>query len=44
MENLHIDQHISHMYKEELEDIGTKVLTMGGMVESQSRLALVALR
>ena len=43
MENLHIDQQISHKYNEELEDIGNKVLTMGGMVESQCRLALEAL-
>ena len=43
MENLHIDQHISHKYNEELEDIRNKVLTMGGMVENQCRLALEAL-
>ncbi len=43
MENLHIDQHISHKYNEELEDIRNKVLTMGGMVENQCRLALESL-
>ncbi|MFW2440716.1 MAG: phosphate signaling complex protein PhoU [Arenicellales bacterium] len=43
MENLHIDQHISRKYNEELEGLRNKVMTMGGMVEKQSRNALEAL-
>lgn len=43
MENLHIDQHISQQYNQELEDLRNKVLVMGGMVENQCRLALDAL-
>lgn len=43
MENLHIDQHISRKYNEELENLRNKVMTMGGMVEKQSRNALEAL-
>ena len=42
MENLHIDQHISQQYNQELEDLRNKVLIMGGMVENQCRLALDA--
>ncbi|MDB4521828.1 phosphate signaling complex protein PhoU [Gammaproteobacteria bacterium] len=43
MENLHIDQHISRKYNEELEDLRNKVLVMGGMVEKQCKNALDAL-
>ena len=43
MENLHIDQHISRKYNEELESLRNKVMTMGGLVEKQSRNALEAL-
>ncbi|MEA1889644.1 MAG: phosphate signaling complex protein PhoU [Pseudomonadota bacterium] len=43
MENLHIDQHISRKYNEELEGLRNKVMIMGGMVEKQSRNALEAL-
>jgi phosphate transport system protein len=43
MENLHIDQHISRKYNEELEGLRNKVMTMGGMVEKQSENALEAL-
>jgi phosphate transport system protein len=43
MEKLHIDQHISRKYNEELEEIRNKVMTMGGIVEKQCRTALDAL-
>jgi phosphate transport system protein len=43
MENLHIDQHISRKYNEELEELRNKVMTMGGLVEKQCRNALEAL-
>lgn len=43
MENLHIDQHISRRYNEELEDLRNKVMAMGGMVEKQCKNALKAL-
>ena len=43
MENLHIDQHISKKYNEELEQLRNKVMTMGGLVEQQCKNALDAL-
>ena len=43
MDNLHIDQHISRRYNQELEDLRNKVMTMGGMVEKQCKNALKAL-
>ena len=43
MENLHIDQHISRRYNQELEDLRNKVMFMGGMVERQCKNALKAL-
>lgn len=43
MENLHIDQHISRKYNQELEDLRNKVMVMGGLVEKQCRNALDAL-
>ncbi|MCK5360080.1 MAG: phosphate signaling complex protein PhoU [Gammaproteobacteria bacterium] len=43
MENLQIDQHISRKYNEELESLRNKVMTMGGLVEKQSKNALEAL-
>ena len=42
-EDLHLDQHISHTYNEELENLRKQVLTMGGLVETQCRSALDAL-
>ncbi len=41
MEPIHT--HISHQYNAELEDIRSKVLQMGGLVENQIEQALVAL-
>lgn len=41
--NLHIDQHISQRFNEELESLRSLVLTMGGLVEQQCRDALDAL-
>lgn len=42
-ENLHLDQHISHKYNQELEHLREHVLEMGGLVESQCRDAIAAL-
>ena len=42
-ENLHLDQHISHKYNEELEHLRSRVLEMGGLVESQCKKALKSL-
>ncbi len=43
MDKLHLDQHISHQFNKELEDIRNKVLTMGGIVEQQVSNGLTAL-
>ncbi len=42
-DNLHLDQHTSQKYNQELEDIRARVLEMGGLVEGQCRKALKAL-
>jgi phosphate transport system protein len=43
VDNLKISQHISRRYNEELEDIRSRVLAMGGLVEEQLRQAMQAL-
>lgn len=40
---MEIGQHISHRYNQELEDIRTRVLKMGALVESQAEGAVKAL-
>ncbi len=42
-DDLHLDQHISHKFNEELEAVRSRVLTMGGLVETQCKRALKAL-
>jgi phosphate transport system protein len=43
VDNLNLDQHISRHFNEELEQIKTQLLTMGGLVETQLRDAVNAL-
>lgn len=43
MDNLHLDQHISRHFNEELELIKTQMLIMGGKVEEQVGNAVTAL-
>lgn len=42
-EKMELGQHISHRYNEELEDIRSKVLQMGGLVELQTENAVKSL-
>ena len=43
MTDLHIGEHISRQYNQELEDLRTRVLAMGGLVEQQLKDAVQAL-
>ena len=43
MDNLQIDQHISHQFNEDLEHLRTGLLEMGGLVEEQISDAIKAL-
>lgn len=43
MDKLNLGQHISQQFNEELEDVRSKVLQMGGIVEEQLQRALEAL-
>jgi phosphate transport system protein len=43
MDTKGFSQHISRQYNEDLEQIITRVMTMGGLVEQQLEAALVAL-
>lgn len=43
MDKLHLDHHISRRYNQELEDIRSKVLSMGGLVEQRVANALKSL-
>ena len=42
-EDLHLDQHTSHRFNEELDGVRSDVLRMGGLVEENCRKALDAL-
>ena len=35
MENMNTTQHTSHQYNQELDDARSKLMTMGGLVETQ---------
>lgn len=43
MSDLHLGEHISRQFNEELEEVRSKVLRMGGLVEDQMEQALRAL-
>jgi phosphate transport system protein len=43
MDHLNLGQHISRRYNEELEDVRSRVLAMGGLVEQQLQKAMDAL-
>jgi phosphate transport system protein len=43
MDKLHLGEHISRQFNEELEDVRSKVLQMGGMVEQQLANSIRAL-
>ncbi len=43
MANIHLGQHISQQFNEDLEEIRNRVLSMGGLVEQQIKDAVAAL-
>lgn len=43
MDSLHLGEHISQQFAQDLEDVQNKVLTMGGLVEEQVKDAIKAL-
>lgn len=43
MEKMHIDQHISHQFNADLEELRTQLLEMGGLVEQQISDAVKAI-
>lgn len=43
MDSLHLNQHISHQFNEDLEHLRTKLLEMGGLVEDQLKDAVNAI-
>ena len=43
MDKLNLNQHISQQFNEELEDVRSRVLAMGGLVEDQAARAIEAL-
>jgi phosphate transport system protein len=43
MNKLHLDQHISHQFNEDLEGLKGQIMAMGGLVEKQVEDALAAL-
>ncbi len=43
MENMNTTQHTSHQYNQELDDARSKLMTMGGLVETQVANAIKAL-
>ncbi len=42
MDTSELNQHYSHQFNTELEDIRSRVLTMGGLVEQQLSIAIKA--
>jgi phosphate transport system protein len=43
MDNMQLDQHISQQFNEDLEDLRSKLLEMGGLVEEQLKDAIKAI-
>jgi phosphate transport system protein len=43
MDKLHLDQHISRQFNEDLEEIKAEIMQMGGLVEEQVEKAVTAL-
>lgn len=43
MDKLHLDQHISHQFNDDLEQVRSQFLELGGLVEEQVSLAIQAI-